>query len=228
MGIDSKNRKEGFEMKKIALLIVVLNCSFLLLFNSFAAAADSKEMIGEIFETKEQVERSVRSGKWSRADRSITILIKQMKELVTTLQLSDADKYLKQIDLVGAGMHKAVADRDDEAYEAPAHAMMNVVLNVMEQMNYPSPPVFVIMKRQVEESLELLEEGDFEAIEEEMEEIVNLRKEARKSAKKAGINPDKVNVLLDLAWDVSMDSESKNVASAQKRLERMKKILETV
>ena len=88
-------------------------------------------------------------------------------------------------------MHKAMADKEDEEYEAPAHAMMDVVLNLMEQMNYPSPPVFVIMKRQVEESLELLEEGDFEAIEEEMEEIVNLRKEARESAKKAGINSDK-------------------------------------
>ena len=142
-------------MKKITLFILVLNCSFLLLFNSSAVAAEPKEIIGEIFETKELIEKSVRSWNWSEADSSITTLTQQMKELVTALQLNDADKYLKQIDLVGTGMHRAVADKEDEAYEAPAHAMMNVVLNVMEQMSYSSPPVFVIMKRQVEESLEL-------------------------------------------------------------------------
>ena len=215
-------------MKKIALLILVLNCSFLLLFNSFVAAAESKEMIGEIFETKEIIERSVRSWNWSEADISITTLTKQMKELVAALQLSDANKYYSQIDVVAAGMHNAVKDMVCEDYESFARSMTNVQLKLMEQMNYPVPPVFVIMGWQVGESLELLEEGNFESIEEEMEEIVNLRKEARESAKKAGINPDMVNALLDLAWDVSMDSESRNTASAQKRLERMKKILEAV
>ena len=215
-------------MKKNRLLILVLNCSFLLLLNSFAVAADPMEMVDEIFETKEQIERSVRSGKWSAADSSINTLVKQMKELVTALQSRDANKYFQQIDLISTGMHNAVADKEDEDYEAPAHAMMDVILDLMEQMNYSSPPVFVIMKRQIEESLELLEEKDFEAIEEEMEEIVNLRNEARESAKKSGISVDKINVLLDLAWDVSMDCDSKNTASAKKRLERMNKILQNV
>ena len=215
-------------MKKIILLVFVLNCSLLLLHNSFAAASKHKEMVDEIFETKVQIEKSVRSGKWSKADRSIAILEKQMKGLVTALQLDNADKYLSQIDLVTTGMHQAVADKEEEEYEAPAHAMTTVQLRLMEQMDYPSPPVFIIMAWQVGESMELLEEGNFEAIEEEMEEIVNLRKEARESAKKAGINPDKINVFLDLAWDVSSACDSKNIASAQKRLERMKKILETV
>ena len=215
-------------MKKITLLALVVNCSFLLMFYSLAVAAEPKEMIGEIFETKVEVEKSVRSGQWAEADRSITTLIKQMKELVTALQLSDADKYLKQIDLVATAMRTAVVDKEDEQYEAPAHSMTNVQLKLMEHMNYPSPPVFVVMAWQVGESLELLEEGNFESIEEEMEEVVNLRNEAKESAKKAGINPVKVKALLDLAWDVCMDCDSKNTASAQKRLERMKKILETV
>ena len=81
-------------MKKVAWMVLVMSCSFLLLFNSFATAADPNEMVDEIFETKEQIERSVRSAKWSKADNSITTLTSQMKGLVTALHLSDANKYV--------------------------------------------------------------------------------------------------------------------------------------
>ena len=214
-------------MKKNISLFAVVS-SLVLLFNSLAMALDPKAMVEEIFETKEVTERAVRAEKWADADSSVTILEKQMKELVSALKVSNPEGVNKKISLISAGMHKAIAEKEDEEYEDPANAMMDQLLQLMSSIDYGKPAVFVIIQRQIEESLELVEEGHWESLEEEMEEIVNVRAEARSSAKKAGINPDKVNVILDLAWDVSRDADAKNSASAQKRLERMKSIIETM
>jgi len=215
-------------MRKSTLLSFVAACFLFLLFTSLASAADPKAMVEEIFETKEAIEKGVRGENWTAADTAVTTLDKQMKELVSALQVGDADKYNKQITLITDGMRKAIADKEDEEYEEPAHAAQDVTLKLMANMDYPKPPVFILIQRQVEESLELVEDGDFEALEEEMEEIVNLRDLARESAKKNGINGDKVDVVLDLAWDISRDADAKNAASAKKRLERMNSILESV
>ena len=189
-------------MKKNILLFVV-GSSLVLLFNSLAMAADPKAMVEEIFETKEAIEKGVRAEQWADADSSVTILEKQMKELVAALKVSNPEGFNKKITLITDGMHKAIADKEDEEYEEPAHAMMTQLLQLMDNIDYGKPAVFVIIQRQIEEALELVEEGQWESLEEEMEEIVNVRTEARSSAKKAGINADKVDVILDLAWDVS-------------------------
>ena len=215
-------------MEKRRMLSFATGCTLVLLFISLAWAADPKEMVEEVFETKETIERGVRGEKWADADSAVTTLDKQLKELVAALQLSDADKYNKQVSLITAGMRKAIADKEDEEYEEPAHAAQDLTLKLMANLNYGRPPVFVLMLRQVDESLELVEEGDFEALAEEMEEIVNMRTEARKNVKDGTVNGDKVDVILDLAWDISRDADAKNTASAKKRLERMKSILESV
>ena len=98
----------------------------------------------------------------------------------------------------------------------------------MNQMDYSTPPVFMIISHHVDESLEHLEEGHFDAISDEMEEIVNFREEAKEDGNKAQVNEEKVKALLDLAWNISADCENKNIPSAKKRLERMKLILASI
>ncbi len=52
--------------------------------------------------------------------------------------------------------------------------------------------------------------------------------ESRSSGRKAGIKPDKVDVLLDFTRDISRDGDRKDEAPARKRLEKMEKILSTL
>lgn len=214
-------------MKNTKLYFIVV-CSLVLIYNSFAIAADQKEMVEEIFETKEVIEEAVRGGKWEEASQNVTKLENQMKELVAAVKKDDANGTIKKISLIADGMQKAIAEKEGEEYEEPAHAMADQLLSLMNNIDFGKPAVFVIIQRQVEESLELVEEGSWESLEEEMEEIVNMRAEARTSAKKAGINADKIDVILDLAWDISRDADSKNKASATKRLQRMNGILESI
>lgn len=213
-------------MKKISLTFFVV-CTFLLL-NSLATAATPKSLVEEIFDSKEAIEKGVRNGQWAEADKSVVTLEKQMKELVLLLDEAKAEGTNRKISLIAEGMHKAIADKEDEEYEEPAHAMMTQLLNLMNKIDYGKPAVFIVIKRQVEESLELVKEGQWESLEEEMEEIVNVRSEARSSARKSGLNEDKVDVILDLAWDISRDADSQNGPSATKRLERMVSIIDSL
>jgi len=212
---------------KIISLSFFVACTFLL-FTSLATAATPKSLVNEIFNTKESLEKAVRGGQWAEADKNVVVLEKQMKELVLSLNADNADGTNRKISLIAGGMHKAIAEQEDEEYEEPAHAMMTQLLNLMNSIDYGKPAVFVIIKRQVTEAMELVDEAQWESLEEEMEEIVNVRSEARSSARKAGLNEDKVDVILDLAWDISRDADRRNGPSAKKRLERMASIIDSL
>jgi len=59
-------------------------------------------------------------------------------------------------------------------------------------------------------------------------EEIDFEIEARAAVKDSAVDREKVNVILDLAWDVTRDADGKNIVSAEKRLIRMKKILATL
>jgi len=214
-------------MKNVFFVVVIAGLILLPIGYLSAAQEDSKKKVEEIFEQMESLEEHVDEGEWDQAAAEIKKLEQSTKVLVASLNLKDEDIFSKRISHLTEGMRNAVQEKENEGMEIPYYNLQKLVLEVMGEIDYQIPPVFIFLADHLDEAEEAAEKGDFEKTNEEMEEFVNLRDELREAAEKNGIPDQQVLGFLMLTFDIENACERGDKEIVLKDIRRMKQMMKS-
>jgi hypothetical protein len=165
---------------------------------SLAAKPQPVEELMGMFTTFNELETHIRSNQWDKAQAVLKEVEGDYGRVVEKLKPHVDDKLLHKFGFLMKTLEKRMAMKDPEKTEHPYMNLQAMFIDIMDNFDYPRPPVLLIISLYVDESKEYLERDEYYSISEEMEEIEHFRKRAIGSAKAAGMDTAKLKEFFEL------------------------------
>jgi len=215
-------------MKAVMITILVVMAGFLML----PGGLNAKEMSGkeaavmDMFEEFYELESEFREEKWEEAEQVVAKIEQEYLNLVGTLKGTVDAKLLQKFSFLMGSFKKRLAKRNAEDMEDPYMELQGLFVDMMEQMDYPNPPVLIIYGLYVDEALEFMEKNNFHQVAEEMEEIEFFEDRAIAEAKGANMNDRKLKQFIELAEETNeLAEKKKGRETIEKNLKEMKSLI---
>ena len=207
--------------------IILSLCIFLLVPVAASASQRPEPVKGlmEMFETFNNLEEEFRENKWEEAEEIVSEIESDYKALVNDLKGNVDSKLVHKFGFLIGSFKKQLAKKDLEILEKPYMNIQDLFMDIMGYFDYPNPPVFIIIKMYLEESGEYLEDGKYQHIKEEMEEIAHFRERAIKDAKTAGKDLKTVEELFELTEKIEEMTEKKDRKGLEKAIANVSSII---
>jgi len=214
-------------MKAVMIVITAVMAGFLML----PGGLDAKELSGnegavmDMFERFNELETEFRDSKWEEAEKKVSEIEAEYIGLVGTLKGTVDAKLLQKFSFLMGSFKKRLAKKSPEEMEEPYMELQNLFVDMMEQLNYPYPPVLMLYSIYVDEAFEYLEKNNFHQIAEEMEEIEFFEGRAIAEVKKAKKNDRKLKQFIKLSEKTNKIAEKKNRGAIERNLKEMKSLI---
>lgn len=180
-------------VKKSSGLLTVLLIGFILILPSLAAAkAEPVPGVMEMFNNFNELEESFRSGEWEEAAAKVEKIEQDYKNLVKDLKGAVDGKTIQKFGFLIGSFKNSLASKDKESVEKPFVNLQSMFIEIMDNYDYPAPPVLIILARYLEEAKEAVEKGNLSEAGEELEEISEFKDRASKAFSAQGVSSDQI------------------------------------
>ena len=214
---------------KISVRAIIIFMLAVLIAPSCVSAAElsgNEAVVMEMFESFNELEAEFRSGKWDEAKKEFKEVEATYKKVLRKLRGQVGSKLFQATSSALKDVEAGMGKKDSEALEEPYMKVQGHFIDIMEQLDYPSPPVLIIIDMYIDEAQEFLEKGDLNQVAEEMEEVEHFKYRALSEATSAGMDAKKLENMFELAEDVNkMAVKGKRKSSIDKKLKKMESII---
>jgi len=186
----------------------------------------NEAVVVEMFESFYELESEFRSGNWEEAREEFKKVEATYKKVLKTLRGQVGSKLFRETSSALKEFRAMMDKKDAEALEVPYMKVQNHFMDIMEQLDYPSPPVLIIIDMYIEEAKEFLGKDELNQVAEEMEEIEHFKYRALDKARAAGMDAKKLEPLFELAEDVNrLADKGKKKSDISRKLKQMEGII---
>jgi len=214
---------------RLSVCVTIILVLAVLIAPPYASAVEltgNEAVVLEMFESFYELESEFRSGKWDEAAMEFNDVEATYIKIIRKLRGQVGSKLFQATSSTLKEVKTGIGKKDAEAVEGPYMKVQGYFIDIMEQLDYPSPPVLIIIDNYIEEAQEFLEKGDLNQVAEEMEEVEHFKYRALDKTAAAGMDAKKLEPLFEMAEDVkkmAVKGKSKSVIS--KRLKSMESLL---
>lgn len=195
---------------------------------SLAAKPQPVEELMGIFNHFNELETHIRNNQWDQAQAVLKEVGSDYDKIVEKLKPHVDGKLLHKFDFLMKKLEMRMSLKDPEKTEQPYMNLQEMFIDIMDNFDYPRPPVLLIMALYVKESQEYLKRDVYHSISEEMEEIEHFRKRAIGSAKASGMDTAKLKEFFELGESVQGLAAKKDKKAAGETLDKMSGILSSL
>jgi hypothetical protein len=214
---------------RISILVITVALAGILMIPGSAMAKElsgNEAAVMEMFENFNELETHFRNSKWEEAEKVVTKVESDYLGLVGKLKGTVDGKTLQKFSFLMSGFKKTMSRKHAEDMEKPYMKIQNLFVDMMEQLDYPSPPVLIIIDLFIEETEEFLEEGDLHQVAEEMEEIEFFEDRAIDEAREHKMDVKNLKELFELGEEINeLAEDNKGKDKIAKMLEEMDSIM---
>lgn len=209
-----------------AMIIMVIAVLFVPTLVSAEDLTGNEAVVMDMFESFYELEAEFRSGRWSEALKEFDEVEATYRKVIDALRGRIGSNLLQETSADLKEVRSMLKKKDAEAVEVPYMKVQDNFMNIMEQMDYPSPPVLIVISLYTDEAIEFLEKGQLNQVADEMEEIEHFRSRALDRAAAAGMDSTKLEPLFEMAEDVNKIAEKgRDKALIETKLKEMKAIM---
>ena len=182
--------------------------------------------IMDMFGNFAELETDFRNNEWDNAQKTVYKVQRDYSQMVKSLKGHVDEKLLKDFATRLREFKTQMRQKDADVLEDAYMNIQDLFIDIMEELDYPSPPVLIIIDLYVDESSEYLEKGEVHQVAEEMEEIEYHMKRALEEAKNRKLDTGKLEQLLEICEEVARMCESgKSNAKIDNKLQKMASIM---
>lgn len=214
---------------RTAMLVVTVALAGILMVPGCLLAKDlsgNEAAVMEMFDNFNELEAQFRNGRWDEAEKIVDKVEADYMGLVGKLKGTVDAKTLQKFSFLMGGFKKTMSRKHAEDMEKPYMQIQTLFVDMMEQLDYPDPPVLMIISLYIKEAVEFLEKGDLHQVAEEMEEIEFFEDRAMDEAKDHNMDVKKLKELFELGEEINELAE-KNASKSKigEMLEEMDSIM---